>query len=193
MRLLTAALRPALALRLAGPTVECSRPPSRPTATKIRMGEAVDDQDAVAAAAIFAARAESNVGFTSHDVEPIKNQWLPTMLVTQATLGEHTLGASANAEMLADMFATRDQVLYSRTPTRVTASTQLEMAAEMGRWQAPAAWRPRGGSPVSDPQQGRTEGGFHATQGQEQQEVQGGGSRVTVAAILRHQPHAFKT
>jgi|EP01046_Picozoa_sp_COSAG06_P022511 ketosteroid isomerase-like protein len=99
------------------------------------MGEAVDDQDAVAAAAIFAARAESNVGFTSHDVEPIKNQWLPTMLVTQATLGEHTLGASANAEMLADMFATRDQVLYSRTPTRVTASTQLEMAAEMGRWQ----------------------------------------------------------
>lgn len=91
--------------------------------------------DAVAASAIRAARQESNIGFATHDVAPIARHWLPGMLVTQATLGEHTVSAATNAAMLTVMFATRDRVLYCRTPDRIQASSQLGMAAEEGCWE----------------------------------------------------------
>ena len=91
--------------------------------------------DAVATSAIRAARQESNIGFETHDVAPIARHWLPGMLVTQATLGEHTVSAPANAAMLTEMFATRDRVLYCRTPDRIQASSQLGMAAEQGHWE----------------------------------------------------------
>lgn len=93
------------------------------------------DAQAAASAAICAAREESNRGFAAHDVGPIALHWLPGMLVTQATLGEHTVSAAANAAMLTEMFATRDHVLYCRTPVRVHASPQLGVAAEEGRWE----------------------------------------------------------
>ena len=99
------------------------------------------DAQAAASAAICAAREESNRGFAAHDVGPIALHWLPGMLVTQATLGEHTVSAAANAAMLTEMFATRDHVLYCRTPVRVHASPQLGVAAEEGRWVA-AGWTP---------------------------------------------------
>ena len=99
---------------------------------------------AAATAAIAAARADSNAGFTAHDVAPIKSHWLPTMVVTQATLGEHTKTAAANAAMLGEMFATRQGVRYERSPARIDANPALEMASEQGEWRG--SWIDSAGS-----------------------------------------------
>eukprot|EP01045_Picozoa_sp_COSAG04_P039165 COSAG04_NODE_10841_length_749_cov_1.193846_1_plen_201_part_01 len=92
-----------------------------------------------AAGAIRRARAASNEGFAAQDPQAIAQHWLPGMLVTQATLGEHTLGADANVAMLAEMFATRADVNYQRTPTRVAPALRVGFSAEEGRWEG--SWR----------------------------------------------------
>ena len=79
-------------------------------------------------------RADSNAGFDSHDAERIASHWLPDMVVTQATLGEHTVGAATNRAMLQDMFGERPDVVYTRTPTEVVASPEVGFASEEGRW-----------------------------------------------------------
>ena len=79
-------------------------------------------------------RADSNAGFDSHDAERIASHWLPTMVVTQATLGEHTVGAATNRAMLQDMFEERPDVVYTRTPTELVVSPEVGFASEEGRW-----------------------------------------------------------
>ena len=79
-------------------------------------------------------RADSNAGFDSHDAERIASHWRPDMVVTQATLGEHTVGAATNRAMLQDMFEERPDVVYTRTPTEVVVSPEVGFASEEGRW-----------------------------------------------------------
>jgi RimJ/RimL family protein N-acetyltransferase len=80
------------------------------------------------------ARADSNAGFVSHNVEQIAAHWLPGVVVTQATLGEHTRGAKANRQMLLEMFEDRPDVVYQRHPSEVKVSLEIGFASEEGRW-----------------------------------------------------------
>ena len=70
------------------------------------------------------------------DAGQVAAHWLPTVLVTQATLGEHTRGASTNRVMLEDMFVDRPDVLYVRTPQHIVAAPEAGsgFASEEGRW-----------------------------------------------------------
>lgn len=96
--------------------------------------EAADSDEA--ARAIRRARADSNAGFAARDTAQIASHWLPTVLVTQATLGEHTRGAEDNSRMLEGMFEQRPDALYVRTPHTVVASPEAGsgFASEEGRW-----------------------------------------------------------
>eukprot|EP01052_Picozoa_sp_SAG31_P057047 SAG31_NODE_16669_length_700_cov_1.519135_1_plen_103_part_10 len=85
---------------------------------------------------ILQLRDDSNRGFAEHDAERISKHWLASMVVTQATAGEHTVGSDANRAMLERMFSERPDVLYIRTSTSVVVASPTEegKAIEEGRW-----------------------------------------------------------
>ena len=115
------------------------------------------------------ARTDSNAGFASHDADQIAAHWLPGIVVTQATLGEHTSGYDSNRRMLLDMFQERPDVIYQRHLSELKVSPELGFAWEEGRWQG--QWTGPDGAP-------RKKSGVYFAQWMRQQQTADSGGSV---------------
>ena len=89
---------------------------------------AVDD-----AAAIRAARADSNAAIARHDVDGIARHWLADIAIVTST-GASGQGREANASRMAGQFTRRPDTVYVRTPTAIDVFAAWNVAAERGEW-----------------------------------------------------------
>src|SRR5690349_11791757 len=79
------------------------------------------------AAAIRAARARSNRAIAAHDTAALVREWLPEFWVVSSTNAQ-TAGRDANRTRFAEIFASRPDVIYVRTPDSVTVNTSWGQA-----------------------------------------------------------------
>lgn len=85
------------------------------------------------AAAIRAARADSNAAIARHDVPGIARHWLPTVSIVTST-GAHDDTREANAARMTAQFSRRPDTVYVRTPSAVEVFAAWDVAAERGDW-----------------------------------------------------------
>jgi len=85
------------------------------------------------AAAIRAARADSNQAIARHDVAAIARHWLANVSIVTST-GAHDDSAEANAERMRAQFTRRPDTVYVRRPTSVEVFTAWNVASERGEW-----------------------------------------------------------
>ncbi len=78
-------------------------------------------------------RESSNVAIARHDTAGISNILAPNVVVVAST-SDVTVGRDANAARFAELFRTRPDVVYRRTPREVTVFTPWRMASESGTW-----------------------------------------------------------
>lgn len=85
------------------------------------------------AAAIRAARADSNAAIARHDVAGIASHWLPDVSIVTST-GTHDSSREANAARMTAQFSRRPDTVYVRTPAIVEVFGAWHVAAERGDW-----------------------------------------------------------
>ncbi len=85
------------------------------------------------AAAIRAARAQSNAAIAAHDVPGIARHWLPDVHIVTST-GAQGTGRDVNGDRMAQQFARRPDTVYVRTPTTIDVFAAWEVASERGEW-----------------------------------------------------------
>ena len=85
------------------------------------------------AAAIRAARAESNAAIAAHDVPGIARHWLPDVHIVTST-GAQGTGREVNGERMGQQFTRRPDTVYVRTPTTIDVFAAWQVASERGEW-----------------------------------------------------------
>ncbi|MFN7978165.1 MAG: nuclear transport factor 2 family protein [Vicinamibacterales bacterium] len=85
------------------------------------------------AAAIRAARAQSNAAIAAHDVPGIQRHWLADVHIVTST-GAQGTGRDVNGERMSQQFARRPDTVYVRTPVTVDVFDQWQVASERGEW-----------------------------------------------------------
>lgn len=85
------------------------------------------------AAAIRAARAQSNAAIAAHDVPGIARHWLPDVHIVTST-GAQGTGRDVNGDRMAQQFARRPDTVYVRTPTTIDVFAAWQVASERGEW-----------------------------------------------------------
>jgi ketosteroid isomerase-like protein len=83
--------------------------------------------------AIRAARARSNQAIAAHDTMALADTWLPEFWLVSSTNAQ-TAGRDAARARFAQLFASRPDLIYVRTPDSVVVNTQWGQAAEYGVW-----------------------------------------------------------
>ena len=82
---------------------------------------------------IRALRERSNEAIARHDTAGIAALFAPRAVVVSST-SNVTVGRDSNAKAFADLFLTRPDVVFRRTPSEVTLEPRWRMASEEGRW-----------------------------------------------------------
>ncbi|MBP7777154.1 MAG: nuclear transport factor 2 family protein [Acidobacteria bacterium] len=85
------------------------------------------------AAAIRAARADSNAAIARHDTAGIARHWLPDVSIVTST-GTHGDGQAVNASRMAAQFERRPDTIYVRTPSSIDVFAAWNVASERGEW-----------------------------------------------------------
>ena len=85
------------------------------------------------AAAIRAARAQSNAAIAAHDVPGIARHWLPDVHIVTST-GAQGTGREVNGERMGQQFARRPDTVYVRTPMTIDVFAAWQVASERGEW-----------------------------------------------------------
>lgn len=85
------------------------------------------------AAAIRAARADSNAAIARHDVAGIAKHWMPNVSIVTST-GAHDDGKDANAGRMGAQFNRRPDTVYVRTPAAIDVFGAWNVASERGEW-----------------------------------------------------------
>ena len=85
------------------------------------------------AAAIRAARAQSNAAIAAHDVPGIACHWLPDVHIVTST-GAQGTGSEVNGERMGQQFARRPDTVYVRTPMTIDVFAAWQVASERGEW-----------------------------------------------------------
>ena len=93
--------------------------------------EGQDEQDAER---IRAARADYNVAIADHDVERILD-FLDEDYQITASLGQMSSGRGNEAEIWRELFASRRDVVYVRSPENIRVSDRYPLASESGNWE----------------------------------------------------------
>ena len=96
-------------------------------------GAAQSDSDRRAASVIRQLRESSNAAIARHDTAGISNI-LALNVVVVASTSDVTVGRDANAARFAELFRTRPDVVYRRTPREVVVFAPWRMASESGTW-----------------------------------------------------------
>jgi len=78
-------------------------------------------------------RESSNAAIARHDTAGIAAILAPNVVVVSST-SDVTLGRDANAARFAELFRTRPDVVYRRTPREVAVFAPWRMASESGTW-----------------------------------------------------------
>lgn len=82
---------------------------------------------------IRAARGHSNRAIAAHDTAALASVWLPEFHMVSST-NVQSPGRAAAVARFADLFASRPDVIFVRTPSTITVNRQWGQAAEQGRW-----------------------------------------------------------
>lgn len=85
------------------------------------------------AAAIRAARAQSNDAIAAHDVSGIARHWRPDIHIVTSTAAQGT-GREVNAARMAGQFARRPDTIYVRTAVAIDVFAEWAVASERGDW-----------------------------------------------------------
>lgn len=88
---------------------------------------------ASAAQEIRARRAQSNDAIAHHDTAGIAAHFAPNVIVVASTSSQ-SIGRAANVLAFAEIFQSRPDVTYRRTPDAVDVFLPWRMASERGRW-----------------------------------------------------------
>jgi ketosteroid isomerase-like protein len=96
-------------------------------------GAAQSDSDRRTAGVIRQRRESSNAAIARHDTAGISDILAPNVVVVSST-SDVTVGRDANAARFAELFRTRPDVVYRRTPREVTVFAPWRMASESGTW-----------------------------------------------------------
>lgn len=85
------------------------------------------------AAAIRAARADSNAAIARHDLAGIARHWVPDVSIVSSA-GAQAASARENIERMGAQFTRRPDTIYVRTPTTIDVLTAWHVASERGEW-----------------------------------------------------------
>lgn len=85
------------------------------------------------AAAVRAARADSNAAIARHDVPGITRHWMPNVSIVTST-GTHGDGREVNAGRMAAQFERRPDTIYVRTPSSIDVFAAWDVVSERGEW-----------------------------------------------------------
>lgn len=85
------------------------------------------------AAAIRAARADSNAAIARRDVAGIARHWMPNVSIVSST-GAHGDSRDDNAGRMGSQFTRRPDTVYVRTPTAIDVFAAWQVASERGEW-----------------------------------------------------------
>jgi ketosteroid isomerase-like protein len=83
--------------------------------------------------AIRDARERSNLAIAAHDTAALAAEWMETLIVVTSN-GAQQVGRAVNVVGFADLFSTRPNIVYRRTPDRISVFDPWGMAGESGRW-----------------------------------------------------------
>lgn len=83
---------------------------------------------------IRAARADYNVAIADHDVDRILD-FLDDDYQITASLGQMSSGRDNEAEIWSGLFASREEVVYVRSPESIRVSDRYPLASESGTWE----------------------------------------------------------
>jgi ketosteroid isomerase-like protein len=84
-------------------------------------------------AAIRAARAENNRAIAAHDTAAIASLWLPEFWLVSSSNAQSAGQAAARARF-SQIFASRPDVVFVRTPQHIHVNASWAQAAESGTW-----------------------------------------------------------
>ena len=82
---------------------------------------------------IRACRAQSNAALARRDVDAIASFWTEEIHVT-SSMSSQLCGVEANRRLYQDLFASRPDTLYIRTPSEVVVMPAWQVALEAGEW-----------------------------------------------------------
>ena len=103
------------------------------TAFALILGTAVMAQDESAGQPLHQARAEYNTAIRNQDVDAIVAFFDDDYQIT-TSLGQLLQGKEDEVDAWNGLFATRDELLYVRTPDTFEVSEDYPLAAETGTW-----------------------------------------------------------
>ena len=83
--------------------------------------------------AIRTARAENNRAIAAHDTTAVASIWLPEFWLVSSTNAQ-SAGRDAARARFAQIFASRPDVVFVRTPQQVHVNASWAQAAESGTW-----------------------------------------------------------
>lgn len=96
-------------------------------------GARAQTADARDAADIRAVRARNNQAIAAHDTIALSEAWLPEFWLVSSTNAQ-TAGRDVARSRFAQLFATRRDLIYVRTPDSVVVNSGWGQAAEYGTW-----------------------------------------------------------
>lgn len=82
---------------------------------------------------IRVARARSNRAIAAHDLDSAAVLWSPDYVGVSST-NSRAIGRDAERALLAQLFASRPDAVYVRTPASITVNVAWGQAGESGRW-----------------------------------------------------------
>ena len=82
---------------------------------------------------IRAARARSNAAIAAHDTVALSESWLPEFWLVSSTNAQ-SAGRDAARARFVQLFSTRPDVVYVRTPDRIEVNADWGQAGESGTW-----------------------------------------------------------
>ena len=82
---------------------------------------------------IRGARAASNRAIAAHDASALAAFWMADYHITPST-SAMLAGREANRVLFAELFESRPDVVYTRTPDSVAVNVPWSVAAEQGHW-----------------------------------------------------------
>ncbi|HSR14412.1 MAG TPA: nuclear transport factor 2 family protein [Gemmatimonadales bacterium] len=82
---------------------------------------------------IRAARAASNRAIAAHDADALAVTWMEDYHITPST-SDLLAGREANRRLFVELFRSRPDVVYVRTPDSVAVNRSWAVAAEQGHW-----------------------------------------------------------
>jgi ketosteroid isomerase-like protein len=85
------------------------------------------------AAAIRAARADSNAAIGRHDLAGIAKHWMPNVSIVTSTSAQADT-RNENAGRMGAQFNRRPDTVYVRTPTAIDVFSAWNVASERGEW-----------------------------------------------------------